>query len=245
MSVSASLGQDQFAFEDVRVLDVVMMGHAEMWAAMSERDAIYANPDASEEDYMRAADLEAAFAEYDGYTAEPRAGNCCSASALLSQYTARWAPAARAAGAGVVLQPGRAAARRTTNNLDINTIPLAGKHPQRALLHHDHHLARPPLPEQRVHPHGPPGLQHHHAPTRGTYDEYMMASRRRASGNSPDNAKAKEKIAELNAFVARFSANASKAKPPAAPAQTDKIKDTWSKSNRPAARAPLHPLRIR
>src|SRR5574340_407713 len=63
------LRQDQFAYEDMRVLDVVMMGHTEMWAAMSERDAIYANPDASEEDYMRAADLEAEFAEYDGYTA--------------------------------------------------------------------------------------------------------------------------------------------------------------------------------
>ena len=68
------LRQDQFAYEDVRVLDVVMMGHVEMWEAMSERDAIYANPDASEEDYMRAADLEATFAEYDGYTAEARAG---------------------------------------------------------------------------------------------------------------------------------------------------------------------------
>ena len=68
------LRQDQFAFEDVRVLDVVMMGHEEMWAAMTERDAIYANPEASEDDYMRAADLESKFAEYDGYTAEARAG---------------------------------------------------------------------------------------------------------------------------------------------------------------------------
>ena len=68
------LRQDQFAFEDFRVLDVVMMGHTEMWSAMSERDAIYANPEASEDDYMRAADLEAKFAEYDGYTAEARAG---------------------------------------------------------------------------------------------------------------------------------------------------------------------------
>src|SRR5690606_19439655 len=68
------LRQDQFAYEDLRVLDVVLMGHEEMWQAMTERDAIYANPDASEEDYMRAADLEAKFAEYDGYTAEARAG---------------------------------------------------------------------------------------------------------------------------------------------------------------------------
>jgi len=63
------LRQDQFAYEDYRVLDVVMMGHAEMWAAMSERDAIYANLEASEDDYMRAAELEAVFAEYNGYTA--------------------------------------------------------------------------------------------------------------------------------------------------------------------------------
>ena len=68
------LRQDQFAFEDVRVLDVVMMGHVEMWQAMPHRDAIYANPEATEDDYMRAAELEGKFAEYDGYTAEARAG---------------------------------------------------------------------------------------------------------------------------------------------------------------------------
>ena len=57
------LRQDQFAYEDERVLDVVLMGHEEMWQAMTERDAIYANPDASEEDYMHAANLEARYAE--------------------------------------------------------------------------------------------------------------------------------------------------------------------------------------
>ena len=68
------LRQDQFAYEDVRVLDVVMMGHTEMWAAMTERDAIYANPEATDDDYMHAAELEAKFAEYGGYDAEARAG---------------------------------------------------------------------------------------------------------------------------------------------------------------------------
>ena len=63
------LRQDQFAYEDMRVLDVVMMGHTEMWQTMMERDAIYANPDATDDDYMKAAELEAKFAEYDGYTA--------------------------------------------------------------------------------------------------------------------------------------------------------------------------------
>jgi len=68
------LRQDQFAYEDIRVLDVVMMGHEEMWKAAAERDAIYANPDATDEDYMRAAELEGKYAEYGGYTAEAKAG---------------------------------------------------------------------------------------------------------------------------------------------------------------------------
>ena len=69
------LRQDQFAYEDKRVLDVVLMGHEQMWAAMEMRDAIYANVDATEDDYMKAADLEAKFAEYGGYDSEARAGS--------------------------------------------------------------------------------------------------------------------------------------------------------------------------
>jgi ATPase subunit of ABC transporter with duplicated ATPase domains len=68
------LRQDQFAHEGERVLDVVLQGHAEMWAAMRERDAIYADPEAGEEAFLRAADLEAKYAEYGGYTAEACAG---------------------------------------------------------------------------------------------------------------------------------------------------------------------------
>src|SRR6185295_12529123 len=51
------LRQDQFAYEGERVLDVVLQGHAEMWAAMRERDAIYANPDAGEAQFLHAAEL--------------------------------------------------------------------------------------------------------------------------------------------------------------------------------------------
>ena len=68
------LRQDQFGYEQERVLDVVLMGHEQMWNAMRERDAIYNNAEASEEDFLRAADLEAKYAEYGGYTAEARAG---------------------------------------------------------------------------------------------------------------------------------------------------------------------------
>src|SRR5438309_4165913 len=68
------LRQDQFAFENERVLDVVLMGHTEMWAAMRERDAIYADANAGEEEFLHAAELEARYAEYGGYTSEARAG---------------------------------------------------------------------------------------------------------------------------------------------------------------------------
>src|SRR5262245_9684771 len=69
------LNQNQFAYEDDRVLDVVMQGHVEMWHAMKERDLIYADAHATDADYMRAAELEGKFAEYGGYDAEARAGS--------------------------------------------------------------------------------------------------------------------------------------------------------------------------
>jgi ATPase subunit of ABC transporter with duplicated ATPase domains len=61
------LNQNQFGYEDERVLDVVMQGHVEMWHAMKERDLIYADAHASDADYMHAAELEAKFAEYGGW----------------------------------------------------------------------------------------------------------------------------------------------------------------------------------
>ena len=123
------LRQDQFAFEDVRVLDVVMMGHSEMWAVMSERDAIYANPDATEADYMHAADLETAFAEFDGYTAEARAGELLNGVGIPQELHAG---PMRSVAPGFKLRVLLAQALfadpeillldEPTNNLDINTI---------------------------------------------------------------------------------------------------------------------------
>ena len=59
------LKQDQFGYEELRVLDVVLMGHEQMWTCMLEKDAIYANPEASEADYLHASELESKFAELD------------------------------------------------------------------------------------------------------------------------------------------------------------------------------------
>ena len=69
------LRQDQFAYEQYSVVDTVIMGHEELWKVKEERDAIYSKDEMSEEDGIRAGELEAEFAELDGYTAESRAGD--------------------------------------------------------------------------------------------------------------------------------------------------------------------------
>ncbi|MDD1633187.1 MAG: ATP-binding cassette domain-containing protein, partial [Methylococcaceae bacterium] len=124
-----NLRQDQFAYEDQRVLDVVLMGHAEMWAAMSERDAIYANMEATEDDYMRAAELESVFAEYNGYTAEARAGELLLGLDIpLEQHNGPMSAVAPGWKLRVLLaqalfsNPDILLLDEPTNNLDINTI---------------------------------------------------------------------------------------------------------------------------
>ena len=70
----AMLRQDHFEFDQVSVLHTVMMGHQKLWQVMHERDAIYAKEDFTEEDGMRAGELEGEFGEMGGYTAESDAG---------------------------------------------------------------------------------------------------------------------------------------------------------------------------
>ena len=72
------LSQDQFAYEDYRVLDAVIMGYEKLWTVMQERNRIYSLPEMSDEEGMQVADLEVEFAEMDGYSAESRAGELLS-----------------------------------------------------------------------------------------------------------------------------------------------------------------------
>ena len=83
----AYLKQDQFAYENERVLDVVMMGHSEMWAAQQEKNAIYDNPDSTEEDYMRAAELEGVLPNLMATQQRRAQANCSWAWALICLYT--------------------------------------------------------------------------------------------------------------------------------------------------------------
>ncbi|MGB6102622.1 MAG: ABC-F family ATPase [Pusillimonas sp.] len=212
------LRQDQFAYEDTRVLDVVMMGHEEMWQVMAERDAIYANPEATEDDYMHAANLEAKFAEYDGYTAEARAGELLLGLDIpVEQHNQPMREIAPGWKLRVLLaqalfsNPDVLLLDEPTNNLDINTIRwledvINSYQSTMIIISHDRHflnqvcthMADLDYRELRIYP--------------GNYDDYMLASTQARERQSAANTKAKERVAELQDFVRRFSANKSKAR---------------------------------
>ncbi|WP_059287094.1 ABC-F family ATPase, partial [Aquitalea magnusonii] len=212
------LRQDQFGYEEQRVIDVVLMGHTEMWSAMSERDAIYANLEATEDDYMHAAELEAKFAEYDGYTAEARAGELLMGVGIpveqhfgpMSEVAPGWKLRVLLAQA-LFSNPDILLLDEPTNNLDINTIRwlenvLNERNSTMIIISHDRHFLNSVCTHMadldyntiRIYP--------------GNYDDYMIASAQARERQLSSNSKAKERIQELQEFVARFSANKSKAR---------------------------------
>ena len=214
----AYLRQDQFAFEDQRVLDVVMMGHTEMWACMSERDAIYANPDASEDDYMRAAELESHFAEFDGYTAEARAGELLLGAGIpIEKHSGPMSEVAPGWKLRVLLvqalfaNPHILLLDEPTNNLDINTIRwlediLNQRESTMIIISHDRHFLNQVCTHMADLDYGTIKVYG------GNYDDFMEASSVARERQVSANSKAKERIADLQGFVRRFSANKSKAR---------------------------------
>ncbi|MED5602442.1 MAG: ABC-F family ATPase [Pseudomonadota bacterium] len=225
------LRQDQFAYEQYSVVDTVIMGHDELWKVKEERDAIYAKAEMTEEDGLRAGELEAEFAELDGYTAESRAGDLLLGVGIpvdqhfgpMSEIAPGWK--LRVLLAQVLFsEPDIMLLDEPTNNLDINTIRwLEGVLNQRdctmIIISHDRHflnsvcthMADLDYGELRVYP--------------GNYDEYMTAATQALERKRADNAKKKAQIADLQQFVSRFSANASKSKQATSRAkQIDKIK---------------------
>ena len=225
------LRQDQFAYEQYSVVDTVIMGHDELWTIKEERDAIYAKAEMTEEDGLRAGELEAEFAELDGYTAESRAGDLLLGVGIpvdqhfgpMSEIAPGWK--LRVLLAQVLFsEPDIMLLDEPTNNLDINTIRwLEGVLNQRdctmIIISHDRHflnsvcthMADLDYGELRVYP--------------GNYDEYMTAATQALERKRADNAKKKAQIADLQQFVSRFSANASKSKQATSRAkQIDKIK---------------------
>jgi ATPase subunit of ABC transporter with duplicated ATPase domains len=212
------LNQNQFAYEDERVLDVVMQGHAEMWRAMRERDLIYANPEATDEDYMRAAELEGKVAEYDGYTAEARAGAILIDAGIdESRHNLPMREIPPGLKLRVLLaqalfsRPDVLLLDEPTNNLDIHSIgwlerTINAYDATMIIISHDRHflnqvcthIADLDYQQLKIYP--------------GNYDDFMLASVQARQRVEASNAKAKAQISDLQEFVRRFSANASKAR---------------------------------
>lgn len=224
------LRQDQFAYEDCSVIDTVIMGHEELWNVKRERDRIYSLPEMSEEDGMVVADLEVQFAEMDGYTADARAGELLLGLDIpLEQHNGPMSALAPGWKLRVLLaqalfsDPDVLLLDEPTNHLDINTIRwleniLVARNSTMIIISHDRHflnsvcthMADLDYGELRLFP--------------GNYDEYMTAATQARERMLSDNAKKKAQIAELQQFVSRFSANASKAKQATSRArQIDKI----------------------
>ncbi|CAH20747.1 ABC transporter ATP-binding protein [Yersinia pseudotuberculosis IP 32953] len=224
------LRQDQFAFENNTVLDTVIMGHGELWEVKEERDRIYAMAEMSEEDGYKVADLEVAYGEMDGYSAEARAGELLLGVGipveqhygLMSEIAPGWKLRVLLAQA-LFSDPEILLLDEPTNNLDIDTIRwleqvLNERNSTMIIISHDRHflnmvcthMADLDYGELRVYP--------------GNYDEYMTAATQARERLLSDNAKKKAQISELQSFVSRFSANASKSKQATSRArQIDKI----------------------
>jgi ATPase subunit of ABC transporter with duplicated ATPase domains len=227
----SKLRQDQFAFEDCKVIDTVIMGHAELWRVKAERDRIYALPDMSDEDGMRVAELETEYAELDGYTAEATAGDLLLGVGIplelhegpMSEVAPGWKLRVLLA-QSLFADPDIMLLDEPTNNLDINTIRwlegiLNARSSTMIIISHDRHflnsvcthMADLDYGELRIYP--------------GNYDEYMTAATQARQRMRDGNAKKKAQIAELQTFVSRFSANASKARQATSRAkQIEKIK---------------------
>jgi ATPase subunit of ABC transporter with duplicated ATPase domains len=212
------LNQNQFGYEDERVIDVVMQGHIEMWAAMSERDRIYANADSTDDDYMRAAELEVKFAEYGGYDAEARAASILVDAGIgEALHTGPMREVPPGLKLRVLLaqalfsNPDVLLLDEPTNNLDIHSIGwledvLNQSTATMIIISHDRHflnqvcthMADLDFQQLKIYP--------------GNYDDFMLASVQARERVEASNAKAKDKISDLQEFVRRFSANASKAR---------------------------------
>ena len=224
------LRQNQFAYEDFSVIDTVIMGHEELWKVKAERDRIYSLAEMSEEDGMKVGELEGEFAEMDGYTAESRAGELLLGLGIpLEQHFGPMSEVAPGWKLRVLLaqalfsDPDVLLLDEPTNHLDINTIRwletiLTARSSTMIIISHDRHflnsvcthMADLDYGELRLFP--------------GNYDEYMTAATQSRERLLSDNAKKKAQIAELQTFVSRFSANASKAKQATSRAkQIDKI----------------------
>ncbi|MBR3152668.1 MAG: ATP-binding cassette domain-containing protein [Clostridia bacterium] len=212
------LKQDHFAFEEYRVIDTVIMGNQELYNIMKEKEAIYSKPDFSEEDGMKAAKLEERFAELDGWNAESDAAILLNDLGIDGELHYKLMSEIEAKDKVKVLlaqalfgNPDILLLDEPTNDLDIKTINwlqefLINFENTVIVVSHDRYflnkvctyIADVDFGKIKVYP--------------GNYDFWYESSQLALKQMRDQNKKKEEKIKELQEFIARFSANASKSK---------------------------------
>jgi ATPase subunit of ABC transporter with duplicated ATPase domains len=214
----AVLKQDHFEFDEVKVLDTVMMGHKELWAIMTEKDALYAKPDFSDEDGIRASELEEKFAEMDGWNAEADAAMLLSGLGieeadhhkLMQDLNGNQKVRVLLAQA-LFGNPDILILDEPTNDLDIQTVTwledflLNFKNTTIVVSHDRHfldtvctHIVDIDFKKVKL--------------FTGNYTFWYESSQLALRQRNAANKKAEDKKKELQEFIARFSANASKSK---------------------------------
>ncbi|MDR0978678.1 MAG: ATP-binding cassette domain-containing protein [Lachnospiraceae bacterium] len=212
------LKQDHFAFETYTVIDTVIMGNEELYKIMKQKDEIYAKPDFSEEDGMKVAKLEEKFAELDGWNAESDAAILLNDLGIEADKHYKYMSELEAKEKVKVLlaqslfgNPDILLLDEPTNDLDIKSINwlqaflidfpntvIVVSHDRYFLNKVCTHVADVDFGKIKVYP--------------GNYDFWYESSQLVQKQMRESNKKKEEKIKELQDFIARFSANASKSK---------------------------------
>ncbi|MCG8618907.1 MAG: ATP-binding cassette domain-containing protein [Desulfobacterales bacterium] len=214
----AVLRQDHFAFDAHRVLDTVIMGHETLYRVMTERDALYAKPDFSNEDGVRSGELEIEYEEMNGYEAESEAAVLLTNLGITEDLHTKTMKELEGGEKVRVLlaqalfgNPDVLLLDEPTNNLDINSIAWLEDFLFRfkntvIVVSHDRHFMNQVCTHIADIDFGQISLYV------GNYDFWYQASQLNLRQKQADNKRATAKANELKSFIRRFSSNASKSK---------------------------------
>lgn len=212
------LKQDHFLFDDIEVLKTVIMGNKKLMDVIEEKDALYAKENFSDEDGLRAADLEAAFAEMNGWEAESEAATLLSGLGIKEDLLSKKMQELNGGEKVKVLlaqalfgKPDILLLDEPTNHLDIKAIHwlenfLADFQNTVIVVSHDRHFLNKVCTHMADIDFGKIQIYS------GNYDFWYQSSQLALTLKSNQNKRTEEKIKELKDFIARFSANASKSK---------------------------------
>ncbi|MEK0439177.1 MAG: hypothetical protein RLZZ504_93 [Bacteroidota bacterium] len=214
----AVLSQNHFAFDEFPVLQTVIRGHHKLWSIMEEKDALYAKEDFTEDDGMRASELEGEFAEMDGWNAESDAATLLSSLGIAEQYHEYLVKDLNGNQKVRVLlaqalfgNPDVLLMDEPTNDLDVDTIRwleefLANFENTVLVVSHDRHFLDNVCTHVCDIDFGKIQI------FSGNYTFWYQSSQLALRQRSDQNKKAEEKKKELQEFIARFSANVAKSK---------------------------------